>query len=660
MEGAQVLLPGTICSPRSPAWRSAGMGPHPMGFPVCLSLCLILLSSCSPQCLAFWEAEGRPARQLLQAFPEDPGNVSVPGPESPFSSPAQAAGSAASRNLYEGATAEPAGEPLNTATTIKATMPTSLDAQSPSGHQGLDVDATASTPEVVGSEQQLDPSVPSKELGSNGQSKVLLAPVVTAPDPNARGDGLSTTAGVLVEGGRAGDGLASMADVFAPGVLEGGRSATWRPATEEAPISETIASSRSVTPSPPVGQYVDSDQGPDRDDPSVLSGTEGPVLAPTDAASGLQKGISTDRELLEGVPGAAATVTPQSDDWDDTKFGPASRVGALGPMAELYPTVGGEEEEDDVKKALPPRLSAAAAKGSENVQTGLGLASAASGEPTSPSASMDPAHIADPSAKPAAPSGSAVENGDPVATSRSRSVAETTATTDATKSDVFQTPRDSSRGVTPGAATSFHEAGAVLLPAATQGDFSTQEAAGPERGMEGETPTVFGISQLPEDSVSAASPLGTSLPVLKTPDAKGPVTALSGEEEEDVSVASSPATLGDRRAQDEGILGATEAMTVPPTLASLTKRTTVPATHRITTAATYELDRLESEAIPPDHYTPVLQSSLLCFGGKDHSECWLWKVRMPDQDRTVGLTFCTQKVHIVRPWCLQPNGSGSG
>uniref|UniRef100_A0A803TBM0 Armadillo like helical domain containing 4 n=1 Tax=Anolis carolinensis TaxID=28377 RepID=A0A803TBM0_ANOCA len=70
------------------------------------------------------------------------------------------------------------------------------------------------------------------------------------------------------------------------------------------------------------------------------------------------------------------------------------------------------------------------------------------------------------------------------------------------------------------------------------------------------------------------------------------VPATSQEKAGVASIAEAPT---EPRVRTEEIFGVTEAMAAPPSSASATRKTTVPATHQITTAATYELDRLESE-----------------------------------------------------------------
>lgn len=72
-----------------------------------------------------------------------------------------------------------------------------------------------------------------------------------------------------------------------------------------------------------------------------------------------------------------------------------------------------------------------------------------------------------------------------------------------------------------------------------------------------------------------------------------PVTLL--ENKEIISVAYIPATLADLRVPTEMTVGTMETTTSLPSLASSTRQTTVLAAHRITTASTYGLERLESE-----------------------------------------------------------------
>ncbi|KAH0620258.1 hypothetical protein JD844_020365 [Phrynosoma platyrhinos] len=100
-----------------------------------------------------------------------------------------------------------------------------------------------------------------------------------------------------------------------------------------------------------------------------------------------------------------------------------------------------------------------------------------------------------------------------------------------------------------------------------------------------------------EISANTASPVATRFTIAETLGATGPATALGKAEVTSIAEAEAPTSPAELRVRTEEILGGNEAMAAPPSLASATKKTTVPATHQITTAATYELDRLESEGI---------------------------------------------------------------
>ncbi|XP_061468478.1 armadillo-like helical domain-containing protein 4 isoform X2 [Rhineura floridana] len=605
MAGTQGVFTGTICSACSHALRPSSVSRHLMGFPSYVAICLILLSSCSSPCLAFWNTEGRHVRQLQQtslagSTVEDLANVSVSSAESNLSSPVQRASTSASESLYEGAS----GRSLNTAATIKATLQTILGVRALLGHQSLDVYTAAAAPGV-------GESGPNNELGVNGPHKALLAPFVTAPDPNVKGDVASTTTGEMLEevGGGAGPGaMGSLeGDIFTPGILEGGKSVgpsgSSSLTTDEGRASLPVLINHPTSSFSSAVRFVSSEQGPIGGGRSVLTGTDAtakPTLAPTHAASNLEAEISANWEPLEGAlrSTTAAAAVPQSDEWDDTKFGPASRGSAMRPMiegllptvTELYLAVGGEEdEEDDVKKVLSPRLTAG--KGRENIQTGSGQLPVPGEEATPSSDSLDSVH-----ATGEAPTGSTVENADPAGTYHSRLFPETATTTDVTKSDIFQTLRSPLR------ATAFHGIGAVL-PAMTPGGFGSQETAGRERAMEAEialathmptAPSKYQLLKKSENSAAPVSPFLSSLSVVNTMDTEESMIA-PGEEGEAASIASTPAILAEQRAQTKEILGTMEAMAGPPTLASLTRRTTVPDTRQITTAAAYELERLESE-----------------------------------------------------------------
>ncbi|XP_061468481.1 armadillo-like helical domain-containing protein 4 isoform X4 [Rhineura floridana] len=539
MAGTQGVFTGTICSACSHALRPSSVSRHLMGFPSYVAICLILLSSCSSPCLAFWNTEGRHVRQLQQtslagSTVEDLANVSVSSAESNLSSPVQRASTSASESLYEGAS----GRSLNTAATIKATLQTILGVRALLGHQSLDVYTAAAAPGV-------GESGPNNELGVNGPHKALLAPFVTAPDPNVKGDVASTTTGEMLEevGGGAGPGaMGSLeGDIFTPGILEGGKSVgpsgSSSLTTDEGRASLPVLINHPTSSFSSAVRFVSSEQGPIGGGRSVLTGTDAtakPTLAPTHAASNLEAEISANWEPLEGAlrSTTAAAAVPQSDEWDDTKFGPASRGSAMRPMiegllptvTELYLAVGGEEdEEDDVKKVLSPRLTAG--KGRENIQTGSGQLPVPGEEATPSSDSLDSVH-----ATGEAPTGSTVENADPAGTYHSRLFPETATTTDVTKSDIFQTLRSPLR------ATAFHGIGAVL-PAMTPGGFGSQETAGRERAMEAEialathmptAPSKYQLLKKSENSAAPVSPFLSSLSVVNTMD-----TEEEEEEEEE-------------------------------------------------------------------------------------------------------------------------------
>ncbi|XP_062974573.1 armadillo-like helical domain-containing protein 4 [Elgaria multicarinata webbii] len=623
MLAAQGWSACTIWSARIHASASSNMS-RLTGFPACLAICLVLLSSGSLPCLAFRNTEGRYVGQLQQASPsgssvEGIANASASNPESNFSSPAQAA----SESL-DGAAVEPPGRSLNTATTVKATLQSIPGVHSLAGDQSLDV-YTSAAPGVSESERRVGSSGPNKELDRNGPREAVLAAVVTAPDPSVTGGVLSSTAREAPQGDRGTTGPLSTenweGDVFTAGYLDGGNGVGYS-GTPQLPTQERVsslpgmtASDHTASPFPPAGQSFDSEQGPNGDGPLIWTGTGTSAtlpLFPADAAFHLEVENSNDRGLLRGTPNtatSAATTLPQSDDWDDTKLDPAGQARAMWPavenehwtVTELSLPVGGEEEEDDVKKGPPPRLLPTAAKGSKDDQPWSGRAPVPGEDLTALSASPNPGHATNPPAQDEDPAGSSVENAGLAVTNHSQWFPETATTTDVTKSGVFQTPRYPQRGITQRPATAFDEIG-VVLPAVTQAEFTPQQATGQQRVMEEERklateiPTGSSVAQLlrkSENSVITASPLAGSFSVVKTLDAEGPVTALGKEGGPPMTDA--PATLAELRMRAEEILATTKATAAPPSLASPTRRTVVPAARRITTAATYELDRLESE-----------------------------------------------------------------
>lgn len=73
----------------------------------------------------------------------------------------------------------------------------------------------------------------------------------------------------------------------------------------------------------------------------------------------------------------------------------------------------------------------------------------------------------------------------------------------------------------------------------------------------------------------------------------GTVAAVS--QEDGTSDGDAPVTLAGLKMQTDEIPGTTVALAAPPSSTSSARKPTVPAAHRITTVATYGLDRLESE-----------------------------------------------------------------
>ncbi|KAL8168712.1 UNVERIFIED_CONTAM: hypothetical protein K2H54_013530 [Gekko kuhli] len=577
---------------------------EPAAPPARVAICLVLLASCSLRCLAFRNTERRHARQAPQPAAlaenrlEDSDNVSASSPEGRVVSPEQAA--AASEGPY-GASAEPSGISLSAA--VKATPQTVLGVQGLSGHQGFPVYTTA----VSGAarvESQLAPSDP-EENDSHGS---WLAAGVTSPNPNGKEPVFTSTASETGEGASEGADPVSTGslggDIFAPGVLEGGGSA----GPAGAPLLTTedslfwLPSDQSASLPASAGQSLDVERVSNGDGPSLATGaTAEPSLVSTGASFRQQGDASDSWGRSQVTPGAAAAVRTTalpSDDWDDTKPGAAGQAGDATAVAanqsqmagESYPGEGREGGDDEVKRVLPPGLSAATAKGSHTLQTGPVQEPVRRGESTTLRAGQNTVRATELSPEGQGPPARVAENTERVAESH-----EAAATIDTTKSGVFQTLRNTLRGVTQEVAAAVHETDA-LLSTSVPGGFPSQDATGEGRWRELVTriPEVLGSSAVPEKPehfATPASPSATDLSVIPTPEARGPAAAFQWKD--DVPAEDAPTTPAGLLTGE--IPGATVATSALPSVAASARRTTIPAAPQVTTAAAYGLDGLESE-----------------------------------------------------------------
>ncbi|XP_058018998.1 armadillo-like helical domain-containing protein 4 isoform X2 [Ahaetulla prasina] len=582
------------------------------GYHTFLAFCLILLNFGSLQCLVLGQGDERHEKKLHLASPAESSlaDTNASNPEGNLSSSMNIASASASESLY-GASVEPSRRSLNRATTVKTTLPTILHVHNPSEHSDMDAFASTGLKIAAESERQISLNGPNEKPDKYGTQEALIATVVTIPDLLVENDTLSS-AKETVEGG-GGEGKLD-GDQFTPGSLEEGAHVD--PSDNpQVTIPKVIISFPATTTSSnlfknpflPTSPPVDLTKGSDGNSfPTIWMGTDAatePRLLPADASLNLEGEISENQGPLKGILSTTMMATAGlllSDEWDDTKLEPSSQAKAMHPLKINQPQIAQPtgQEDDDVKKDPSLRLLVTTAKGSKDNQNGLGQIPMQVEE--SANTSLNLAHTIDPSEKVGAQSESPGENVDPTVIIRSRLFPETITTTDATKSDVFQTLRHQLRAqdgihnatastiTLSGTATAF--LGAATVPSSlglpAQKMTESQNVMEKEMELATQISTVSSTAQplrILETVVPTGSPPPTHLPV-KMMEAKEPVTLL--ENKEIISVAYIPAKMADLRVPTEMTL---------PSLASSTRQTTVLAAHRITTASTYGLERLESE-----------------------------------------------------------------
>ncbi|XP_060549594.1 armadillo-like helical domain-containing protein 4 isoform X3 [Pantherophis guttatus] len=583
-----------ICSAHFHANFSLNMS-SVRGYHTFLAFCLILLNFGSLQCLVLRQGDERHERQLHLASPagNSLADTNASNPEGNFSSSMNIASASASESLY-GASVEPSKRSLNRATTVKTTLPTILHVHNPSEHSDTDAFASTGLKIAAESERKISLNGPNEKPDKNGTQEALIATVVTIPDLLVEDDTLSS-AKETVEGG-GGEGKLD-GDQFTLGSLE--ESAHVDPSDNPQVVIPKVIISFPATPTSsnlfknpflPTSPPVDLTKGSDGNSfPTIWMGTDAatePRSLPADASLNLEGEISENQGPLKGILSPTTMATAGlllSDEWDDTKLEPSSQAKAMHPLKINQPQIAQPtgQENDDVKKDPSPRLLATTAKGSKDNQNGSGQIPMQVEE--SANTSLNLAHTIDPSEKVGSQSESPGENVDPTVIIRSRLFPETITTTDATKSDVFQTLRHQLRGT----ATAFPGTATVPSPGLpTQKTTESQNVMEKEIELATQISTVSSTAQLLrilETVAPTGSPPSTHLPV-KMVAVKEPVTLL--ENEEIISVTYIPATVADLRVPAEMTL---------PSLASSTRQTTVLAAHRITTASTYGLERLESE-----------------------------------------------------------------
>ncbi|XP_026526000.1 armadillo-like helical domain-containing protein 4 isoform X2 [Notechis scutatus] len=589
-----------ICSAHFHANFSLTMS-NVRAFHMFLAFCLILLNFGSLQCLVLRQGDERHERQLHLASPagNSLADTNASNPEGNLSSSMNIASASASESLY-GASVDPSRKSLNRATTEKTTLPTILHVPNPSESSDTNAFASTGLESAAESERQISLNGPNVKPDKYGTQEALFANVVTIPDLLVEDNTLSS-AKERVEGG-GGEGKLE-GDQFTLRSLEEGThvdpSDNPQVTIPKVIISfPTITSSSSLSKNQflPTSPPVDLTKGSDgNSSPTIWMGTDAatePRLLPAGASLNLEGELSENQGPLKGILSTTTMATAGlllSDEWDDTKLEPSSQAKAMHPLKINQPWIAQPtgQEDDDVKKDLSPRLLATTAKGSKDNQNGSGQVPMQVEELANTSFNL--AHTIDPSETVGAQSENSGENVDPTVIIRSGLLSETITTTDATKSDVFQTLRHQLRGT----ATAFPGTATVPSPGIS-GGLPTQKITESQNVMMKEielATQISAVSSTPqllrilETVAPTESPPSTHLPE-KMVEVKEPVTLL--ENKEIISVTYSPATLADLRVPNEMTL---------PSLASSTRQTTVLAAHRMTTASTYGLESLESEEV---------------------------------------------------------------
>lgn len=330
---------------------------------------------------------------------------------------------------------------------VKGTPQTVLGIQGHSGHQGISVYTTAVSG-VAGAENQLASSEPEAEGKENGFHRSLL-------NPNVKNQVFSSTASGLTEGaGR--DATGSLGgDIFAPDILDEGRSLGHAAAplltTEDSLFWRPSDPSPGLLPS--AGPLLDVQRVSNGDGPSLATDASAkPSLVSTEAFFGQHEDTAVSWGRSQVTPGAATAVPVTelpSDDWDDTKLGAAGQSRGTAATAAnrsqmvggSYPGEGREEDDDEVKRVLPPRLPATTARGSQTLQAGPVQEPEQWGELTTLLAGQNALLATDLSPKGQVPPARAIES-----TERVAGAQEAATTIDTTKSDVFQTLRNTLKG----------------------------------------------------------------------------------------------------------------------------------------------------------------------------------------------------------------------
>lgn len=424
------------------------------GYHMFLAFCLTLLNFGSLQCLVLRQGDERHVRQLHLTSParNSLANTNTSNPEGNLSSSMNIASAPVSESLY-GASVEPSGRSLNRATTVKTTLPTILHVHNPLEHSNIDAFASTSLEIAAESKRQISLKGPDEKRDKYGTQEALIATVVTIPDLLVEDDTLSSSAKETVDGG-GGEGNLD-GDLFTPGthVDPSDNPQVTIPKVINSFPATTSSSDLFKNPFLPTSPPADLTKGSDGNSfPTIWMGTDvapEPRLLSADATLNLEGELSENQGHFKGIL-STTMMAPAglllSDEWDDTKLEPSSQAKAMHPLKINQPQIVQPtgQEDDDVKKDLSPRLLATTAKGSKDNPNGSGQIPVQVED--SANSSLNLGYTIDPSEKVGAWSESPVENVDPTVIIRSRLFSETITTTDATKSDVFQTLRHQLRG----------------------------------------------------------------------------------------------------------------------------------------------------------------------------------------------------------------------
>ncbi|XP_074853484.1 armadillo-like helical domain-containing protein 4 [Carettochelys insculpta] len=649
-QSAEDSLSRIVNSAKFCAHLSSDMSSSP-GFHISLIMCSVLLSSTSLQCLSL----PKPKRDTVQVQQtaltwnglEDK-RMSMQSLEN-NQGPSEQITSVAVAEEPSGVSAEPSGTSLNKIFTVKGGVQhTSLSDNLTRGSKSLNVYLPTESM-VAADESEFSPTGPSKELNENGVLKTMLTTALTTLSPDAEADVLSSTVLKMMEGGSTETGFSftSYPDngFFRTEAIEGRKkapgssdlSATPPLSNENLPTlhprSQNLegASDSPTSPLLLADQTADSEHetlGPNTDSLVQLTAADARTYAltvkqtfvPTTASLNLETKPDTrpgSLHVTASVIPVAPAVPLLSDDWDDTKLGTINQARGSKQeeikqnyvVAEPPWTMVGDEDEDDVKRAMPSAASAYATTMKLEKNMSPGPAQLPGQRELMPTLSADQTsvYLTNPLAEAEVTTVNIITNTEPVTMddriSVSLSLPETVTMMD-TKSNVFLTPGNTLKGVTPETMTAGQETDAtmpVMTPAGVDVRESTSEVSMTKEERKGVTPipSVSSVAQLSNKSEhpdATISFTATHLSVAKPPDAEVFTDLVTVSEEESVTaLPEASETLAGMRMHVGELTSRAATLATPALMASSVRRTVVPSVRRISTAVTYGLDRLESE-----------------------------------------------------------------